>query len=88
MRTIKQFSEYKKTKNKFKKQWDSVLSILLPLARRANERLISNDIISVQPMQSPIGHLLYIDYSYNNNFNSFNGEYFTLFEIKVNFIKS
>lgn len=42
-------------------------SFIFPIVRRVFPNLISNDIISVQPMSIPTGSIFYLDYSYNED---------------------
>jgi hypothetical protein len=65
MRTINQYVSRKKTKKTFTEQWGALLNgVIMPTIQRVYHRTLGEDIVSVQPMETPIGILNYIDFQY------------------------
>jgi hypothetical protein len=65
MRTINQYVSRKKNKKVFSEQWRTLLNnVVMPVIQRVTHRTLGEDIVSVQPMEAPIGILNYIDFQY------------------------
>jgi hypothetical protein len=65
MRTINQYVSRKKNKKVFSEQWRTLLNnVVMPVIQRVTHRTLGEDIVSVQPIEAPIGILNYIDFQY------------------------
>lgn len=56
----------------FSKNIDSYFeSLLLPIVRRSFGSLLSQDLVSIQPLESPSGILYYMDYEFKIKIKKF-----------------
>jgi hypothetical protein len=66
--------------------WLELFGNILPMVSRIAARTVGLDLVSVQPLDFPIGNLQYVNFNYDHNYDhNYDYNNFSFFKIKVIF---